>query len=428
MSKGDRHMGKKGSRGKKILVGACLGIIVAAGMGIFLFIPWGMPHGEEYFKPLGERALQADETGQWWYLRGLYRRLEATTDTFGGWDKEMMPFWRYGIAFGAYGMPSLALIDPENISNVNYYLEIMIKKMKSKKVWKDWVELGFGEDPITDQNIMYKGHLNLMYGLYQLITGDDQFSREYTWLTQQIVREARKNHSEGIYEGINCQPNMYYVQCNAIGLMSLHIYDKLYGTDYTQKEVRWVVRYIRENLTDPETGLYYTAYFPIQDATEKVLSGYTNAWTMVFLRPFDPEYNEKLYPVWKKTFVNEIGPYAFVSEVPGQGPGSFSTMFGLWAAKEFGDVELFTKLRNGIDKKGKLEKDPESGAMVYAEIDNPLANGPVLGAKLHLGWNILLDHAWPAYQKPMTIPDVSAMSWKDLLPQEIQELEHGLDG
>jgi hypothetical protein len=103
-------------------------------------------------------------------------------------------FWRYGIAFTSYGMPSLMLIDPDNADRTKYIMGIMIKKMKSKKVWKDWIETGFGTDPITYQNIMYKGHLNLMYGLYQLTTGDRRFDREYTWLTRVIVKEIRKNH------------------------------------------------------------------------------------------------------------------------------------------------------------------------------------------------------------------------------------------
>ena len=60
----------------------------------------------------------------------------------------------------------------------------MIDKMKSKKVWGDWTEYGMGDDPISKGNIMYKGHLNLMYGLYQLMSGNEEYSEEYTWLTE----------------------------------------------------------------------------------------------------------------------------------------------------------------------------------------------------------------------------------------------------
>jgi hypothetical protein len=228
-----------------------------------------------------------------------------------------------------------------------------------------------------------------MYALYQLMSGDEQFAREFTWLTRQIVDEMRQHHGDGRYEGANCEPDQYFVQCNSIALLSLHIYDQLYGTEYTKNEVQWALDFIHRRLVDPETGLYWMEYHPSHDNTERYLSGYTNAWSMVFLRPLEPEYNEKLYPVWKETLVSERGPYAWVSEVPEGGPEGMATMFGLWAAKEFGDVELFAKLRNSIDK-GNLMLDPERNEMKYESVDNTLMNGAVLAAKLHVGWDRLL--------------------------------------
>lgn len=384
------------------------------------FLPIGLPDAAQYFRPPGERVLLEDEEGQWAYLRNEYDLLEYTGDTFENWDPREQDMWKYGIAFAAYGMPSLAAIDPANADMVTYQTWVMIKKMKSKKVWQDWQAFGFGEDPISNQNIMYKGHLNLMYGLYQLMSGDERFAREFTWLTQQIVDEMGRHHEEGQYEGTNCEPDQYFVQCNSNGLLSLHIYDRLYGTEYTKNEVRWTLDFIHRRLVDPVTGLYWMEYHPSHDNTERYLSGYTNAWSLVFLRPVDPEYNEKLYPVWKETFVNEVGPYAWVAEVPGGGPEGTATVFGLWAAKEFGDVELFAKLRNSIDK-GNLTLDPENNEMKYDSADDTLINGTVLAAKLHVGWERLLEKDW-GYAKIFEPPSIEGMTWKDLLPQEIHEM------
>ncbi len=417
---------KKRSTVKFIVWGAI--IVIAAILivaGVYKFLPIGLPEGKDYFKPVGERTLLPDELGQFNYVYRQYDLLEATGDTFGEWDSKMGGFWRYAIAFANYGMPSLMLIDPAKTDRTKYLMGIMITKMKSKKVWKDWVETGYGDDPITRQNIMYKGHLNLMYGLYQLTTGDTRFAREYTWLTDTLVKEIRENHAANRYEGVNCEPDRWFVQCNSIGLMSLLVYDKLYGTDYANNEVKWVLDFIHGRMIDPETGLYYSQYHPINDFVEEDLSGYTNGWSIVFLRPLDPEYNEKLYPEWKKTFVVEKGPYAFVSETPGGAPSGMATMFGLWAAKEYGDEELFTKLRNAVDKGGRLNEIPELGVMMYTnKIDNALFNGPVLAAKLHVGLTAILDHDW-GHPLPYTVPDVSGMTWKDVLPQEIHELTDG---
>ena len=412
---------------KITIISIAVAVIVMVLFVVFKFLPLGMPDGKDYFKPLGERVLLEDEQGQWNYIKNEYGSLEATGDTFAGWDETMGSYWRYAIAFTAYSMPALKLIDPDNTDMIEYINWVMINKMKSKKVWKDWEESGFGEDPIGYGNIMYKGHLNLMYGLYQLMSGDDRFAREYTWLTQQLIKEIRDHHEAGVYEGVDCEPNRYFVQCNSIGLMSLLIYDKLYGTNYTENETQWILGFFHEKMTDPDTGLYWALYHPSHDTADRYLSGYTNAWAIVFLRPLEPEYNEGLYEKWKEVFVHEMGPYAYVSEIPEGGPSGMATMFGMWAAKEYGDVKLFTKIRNAIDKNGHLVMVPESGEMKYEDLDNPLFNGPILAIKLHIPWDTILNYDW-GHETPLDIPDVSDMTWKDLLPQEIHELETPLEG
>ncbi len=414
---------RKGRSRRNVAFVAGLLLVLLVGVSLYVVLPTGMPEGEAYFRPIGERELLPDEQGQWKYVRFLFGGLDASGDTFGGWNEDLQFAWRYSIAFSSYGLPSICLIDPKNADMTRYTMGLMVKMMKSKKIWKDWEEAGFGEDPISHQNIMYKGHLNLMYGLYQLMSGDDRFSREYAWLTGQIVREMREHHSQGLYEGANCQPDHYFVQCNSISLLSLHIYDKLYGTNYTENEVKWTLDFLRKRMTDPETGLYWMEYHPLQDTVERYLSGYTNAWSMVVLRPLDPDYHDGIYPVWKRIFVKEIGPYAYVREFPEGGPSEMATGFGLWAAKEFGDVELFTKLRNSVDKLGRLGWKSDSAMWVYKKGDNTLSNGSTLSFKVHVGWQTILNHDWTS-ERPADIPDVSGMTWKDVLPQEIHEFEH----
>ncbi len=422
---GDSAKTRRGvKRSVKIaLYAAVPAAVLAAALAVYRFLPAGMPGGEDYFAPVGQRKLLEDEKGQWSYVRNQFNRLDSTGDTFGDWDPRMQILWKYSIAFSSYGVPSICLADPEHADMAIYTMWTMIRAMKSKKVWEDWLECGFGEDPISRQNIMYKGHLNLMYGLYQLVSGDERFARECTWLTRQIAKEIRSNHATGRYEGVECEPGHYFVQCNSIGLLSLHVYDKLFGTHYTENEVQWTLAFIHRRMTDPETGLYWTQYHPTHDTVERYLSGYTNAWTMVVLRSLEPEYNNRLYPVWKKVFVREIGPYAYVRETPEGGPSKMATTFGLWAAKEFGDVGLFRRLRNSIDKKGGLAWVPETAVLMYKEGDNTLGNGTVLSFKVHAGWNAILSHDW-GHKRPATIPDVSGMTWKDVLPQEVHELAH----
>ncbi len=400
---------------RKWVVVSLLTLMALAVLAYFV-LPMGHAPAKAYFEPIGERSLQKDEIGQFNYIFETYEHMNFTGDEFKGWDISDQLLWRYGIAFGAYAMPSVAMIDPDYADRAALCLRHMIEKMKSKKVWGDWTAYGMGDDPISEGNIMYKGHLNLMYGLYQLMSGDERFSQEYTWLTEKIITEMRKHHEEGRHEGADCEPGRYFAQCNSISLLSLKVYDQMYGTHYAEVEARWTVDFIKEKMTDKEFGFYLKMYQSEMQFCNPMRSGYTNAWTMAFLRPFEPAYNEALYLTWKDHFVETIGPYAFVKEDPEAGPSPLATMTGMMAAKEFGDVALWGKIRNAIDR--NIYQSKEQYHHLYKNINNNIYNGPMLWTKVHVGWQTILAHKWKGnrqYEKP----EVSHLVWTDILPQEL---------
>jgi hypothetical protein len=395
-----------------------LGSLVWAGAR---YLPLGLSDADRYFDPPGDRRLQPDEIGQLTDVLNEYGSLSTSGDLFDGWNREQRLFWKYTIAFSSYGLPSAMLIAPEKQPVLGHLFFMMIQKMKSRLVWGDFTELGFGEDPISFQNIMYKGHLNLMFGLYQLTTGDVRYAREYTWLTNQIVEEMRLHH-RGVYEGTTCEPDHWFVECNTIGMLSLHLYDRLFGTSYSENEVAWTLDFIQERMVDPESGLFYRQYHPSHDVVDTRLLGYNNAWIITFLRPIRPEWSERLYPVWKQTFVHEFGPYATVDGEKGGSPDPIAHVFGMWAAKEMGDVDLYRKLRNATDALVGLKTDPATGGMSYDSEDGILMNGVTLATKFHAGWRRVLEHDW-GNAGPMAVPDVADMAWTDVLPVEVYSLD-----
>ena len=393
-------------------------------IGFYFFWPHGHASVDEYFKEVGERELQVDEIGQFNYVYQNYEHMSFTGDEFKGWDIEEQLLWRYGIAFGAYAMPSIAMISPEHADRAKMTLKHMIDKMKSKKVWGDWTAYGMGDDPISVGNIMYKGHLNLMYGLYQLISGDETYSVEYTWLTDKIIEEMRKHHAEGRHEGADCEPGRYFAQCNSISLLSLMVYDKLYDTNYADVEARWTIDFIKEKMTDSDYGFYLKMYQSDVRFCNPMLSGYTNAWTMAFLRPFEADYNESLYPVWRDHFTQSIGPFAYVKEDPEAGPSPLATMTGMMAAKEFGDPKLWSKLRNSIDR--DIYQKTDSYHYLYKGVNNAIYNGPLLWTKVHVGWQTILDHDWGTPTNYI-IPQTTDLVWTDILSQEILTMDNILN-
>ena len=123
-------------------------------IGVLLIVGWfsypfSLPSGKNYFKPIGERELQKDERGQFNYIYETYGIMEITGDEFLGWDVSEQLRWRYGIAFASYAMPSIVIISKEYAERAKHLMWIMIKKMKSKRVWGDWITYGMGDDPIS---------------------------------------------------------------------------------------------------------------------------------------------------------------------------------------------------------------------------------------------------------------------------------------
>lgn len=403
---------------KIVTKGLLLGTALAVSVGAYWIWPTGMTDPDLYFVAGRDRHLQADELGQLVSVQEEYFKLATTGDDFTGWDEQQMDFWKYSIAFSAYGIPSAMIIDPDNKRDYQALMDMMIWKMKSKKVWGDFTPRGFGTDPISIQNIMYKGHLNLMYGLYQLATGDQRYAREYTWLTLKIAEEMRLHH-QGYYEGVTCEPNAWFPECNTIGMLSLHIYDKLYATQYTENEIQWSLDFIMSRMRDPDTGLFYRAYLPNQDMVKQQIRGYNNAWIMSFLSPFLPEEMQALYPQYKLQLTESLGPYASALLEVGGEPDEIALVFGMWAAKEFNDPELFGKLRNSIDKFGGLGPEKVSGGLNYTGPQGKLVNGVVLSSKMHVGWSAILNHDWGHSSLPYDIPDTAGLAWTDLLPDRI---------
>ena len=135
----------------------------------------------------------------------------------------------------------------------------------------------------------------------------------------------------------------------------------------------------------------------------------------------------QLYPSFKENLVEEFGPYAAVLGQTEGEPDQIAQIFGLWAAKEFDDAALFGKLRNSVDKFGMLGPEKESGGLAYDDPNSVLINGVIVGSKLHLGWEEILNHDWGHYAQPAQIPDTSDLSWTDILPTRTYAMGDGLE-
>lgn len=283
-----------------------------------------------------------------------------------------------------------------------------IQLMKDTPVWDEWVREGFSDNPITRANIMYKGHLILMYGLYQLVTGSTEFEQEYQQITKICLKEAEQNSKQNGYFGIECEPDQIFPQCNAMPMMAWNVWDKIYGTDLETQYSRKVLEFIREKITDPKTGLLFAKYHPSHDHAEAYLTGFCNSWALGVLHLYDKKNYERAYQDYKKLLIADTlnGQASYVKEFmhfnePSTGwEESFGVLYSTALAKEYNDPELWERItRYFIHVYGlKLEGDTMRFTKVTPE-DETLIHNYLFWGEVHLSWEKILNYDWQSLRK-----------------------------
>ncbi len=353
---------------------------------------------DDYFSQLEKHSLTPDVNAHLAamaftdFISPLYSR----GCDFQAWQPKGVPnrVLKYSLAWYAYGLASVAAIDPKMRQFSGHAIDVASAKMKCKEVWGDWAEDKFGNDPIKKDNIMYKGHLNMMYGLYQLVTGDKLYEKENIRISKIIHDEIKASP----YAGIVCEPDNYFPQCNSVGYLSLWVYDRLHGTNYKSVTKEWL-KFLEEDLIDPKTGTFWLAYHPVSKAVKPWVSGYTTAWTLTMINGMDPAFAQKYYPKFKEQFVDvyDNGTKARVKETVGttdaDGGAGVATTFALLLAREMGDKQLFDQLLNHLEP--PAGPYITSGILHYKKPSNLLFDELLFISKVHVGFGTILNAPFP---------------------------------
>lgn len=367
--------------------------------------------GEETFEMGNTHRLTESAAANW----ELHREIIDETIK-GGWDnkvhnwgRERQAFWRYPLAFSSYAIPSLIMIDNSKFNEAVDCLRKSVMLMKEVGIWEDWTRLEYGKDPVTTMNVMYKGHLNLMYALYTLISGDDQFEEELHVMTKILTSEYKKNAVERGFALIECEPDQVFPPCNSIALMSLLIYDILYGTDFGEEIVKPAVDFIKEKVSDRETGMPFFRYHPSHDYAEAVLIG--DMWTLGMSRSFDNAHFERAYANIKKEFIQDIrgGKSCYLRAARGFDGVSTDHEQQMWgfytpfAAKEYGDPELWEKINRYFRELYETEICEGKIKFNYGEkCEETIVSCYLFLGDVHQGWQNILNYDWKKLQSQVS--------------------------
>jgi hypothetical protein len=271
----------------------------------------------------------------------------------------------------------------------------MIDRYLQREVWDYWItETAWGHlnftnfDPAGKDNIMMTGFLSLMSGLYMSASGDRRYAEPGS-LPFKLNERTTFRHDVHVLAGsvisnlrqsqfclYPCEPNWIYPICNHGGMASLVVYDRLFGTSYTQEiRDRWLSQLDRE-LTDPAGNIIglrstYTGIEFRFPSSELGYAIYTNA--------FKPAKAWRQWAQARADLVHVVKPDAQGNMrlvLPGRGydlghyrPGHGAAYSAIAnTAREFGDYELAAAALRSLEADSAPTR--EGGVLRYTNASN----------------------------------------------------------
>ena len=319
---------------------------------------------------------------------------------------------RHAAFFVALAMPSYAYIDPHRTLEMKYNLHA--------------AAIAIENEGMTDVQYPYNSERMrtleafatlAMYKLVSEKTLNDKHMHELAEkVYERIVENGASEQHTYAYDTIE---GTYQVYPNALALLAFEIHDRYFGTDYSKKIQENVLAFITDKLVDKDTGLFSNYYktgslgYPGEHLSEMATwSGKTpdasaNALGITFMNHFNPEQAGAAWEVHKQVFTDKLlmitseqladtQQASYLSQVNPTAEGLYATLL---AAKEMNDKEYFEKIQNHLMKIA-LPEQREGKVFFDGAGDEQFLHGNFLAfARVHVGWDKLLNHPWEKYYK-----------------------------
>ena len=303
--------------------------------------------------------------------------------------------YRYQLAFLSYGLCSIVQGEPERREEVRGIFVRLVEKMEHPATHAYWKARRFQGDGITNENAMFRGHLNLMYALAHDRFGETRFDASFHKLSLTLSNELAGTRP------ICCEPDHLFIQCNAVAVLSLYLHDRAFATDYARAGPR-LLAWARENMPLKGTKLVREDYRPSTGESSARGSGYANAWTIAFLTPVPSLKKDAraMYNDWRRTFVASVPFFGVVKGAPDTETLSIeemlsssllATTFGLLAARAAGDERLHLRLQWTVMYVERLVNDFEWMLPARRRVEARTFRTLALFARTFRGWDEVLE-------------------------------------
>lgn len=230
-------------------------------------------------------------------------------------------------------------------------------------------------------NIMWTGHYGLMEALYERNFNTGETFNELTWFindwNNSLTTDGRGNpQAGGIWKIglIPCEPYIAFVNCNSIPMFATYLYDDMYATDF-QHIWDYGLNFSNKVAQD-EYGLFANGYYvqqplgyqqPTQGAEQPFpgnaidrqsgdgspsVSGYIEAWALMFLEPIQSNETIHDYPIFLDVYGRDISGDRFCILGNYRHPETYgvtdmlANFYAMPLANQRGDLVTGQRIRN----------------------------------------------------------------------------------
>lgn len=212
------------------------------------------------------KCLDHKQLGHLQHIKNLAGRQDGDWSLMGSSDPEQagLSSYRYQLAYMAYtlGVAHYHHLPAAPGVFKSAYENIM-RKMLRYDVWSYWYDTSRSgprldpdlkelrtpwRDPVLKENIMYSGHVLAMAGLYEMLFGDDRYSRDggltfehtpmfwgektfsYEYSFTSLKNAVFLQMLQSGWLGVACEPNNVFIVCNQFPMLGFRFHDACHGT------------------------------------------------------------------------------------------------------------------------------------------------------------------------------------------------------
>lgn len=238
------------------------------------------------------------------YLERVIQEPLIGTSEISKLGNESYEFMLFTYAFSTYAATNIAINDSSYTDRSIKLIRESILKVLDKKIYSPYGidSIQVSTASISDQSVLYLGHLNLMLGCYRILTQEDStFNKLNDKISESLF--LRYNNSSSLC--LESYPQAIWIPDNTVALASLKLYSHNTAKDFDSICSKWI-EYAKSNYLDNDTGVLYstissTTGLPLEEPRGSMLG-----WSIMFIYQFDSDFATELYQNYKKHFSDNL--------------------------------------------------------------------------------------------------------------------------